>query len=345
LRLNVLSVAYPFAPVRPDTPGGAEQVLSMLDSGLMKEGHNSIVIASAESRTRGILLKGPVLNGRIDEQMKTKVRQEFSNMIGVALRRWDIDLVHMHGLDFETYMPPPGPPVLVTLHLPVQWYSPKALWNDRPGTFLHCVSATQRKKAPPGVALIPDMENGIELGEFGRRIEKKKYVFALGRICPEKGFHLAMDAAKLAGMPIILAGDVFPYETHERYFREEILPRLNSSRCRYIGPVGPVPKRRLMTEAECLVVPSLAPETSSLVAMEALACGTPVVAFPSGALAEIIEHGKTGFLVNNIYEMAEAITNALSLDSAVCRKTAEERFSSEKMVKKYLQLYRRVVKT
>jgi glycosyltransferase involved in cell wall biosynthesis len=345
LKLNVLSVAYPFAPVKPDTPGGAEQVLAMIDSGLIRKDHNSIVIASGDSRPRGILLSGPVLKGRIDEEIKREVRQEYRYLIGAALDKWDIDLVHMHGLDFETYLPPAGPPVVVTLHLPVHWYSPEALSPNRPGTFLHCVSATQRKSAPPEVALMPEIENGVQLDNFKTAITRRKYVLALGRICPEKGYHLAFDAAKLAGIPMVLAGDVFPYETHERYFSEEILPRLDGCSSRFIGPVGPVRKRMLMAEAVCLLVPSLVPETSSLAAMEALACGTPVVAFPSGALSEIVEHGRTGYLVNNIFEMAEGITAAWSLDNELCRKTAEERFSSERMLNQYLGLYRRIAQS
>ena len=103
---------------------------------------------------------------------------------------------------------------------------------------------------------------------------------ALGRICPEKGYHIALDAAARAGVPMVLAGEVFRYPAHEQYFRDEIAPRLDASR-RFIGPVGLHRKRRLLSEARCLLAPSLAPETSSLVAMEALACGTPVIAFPA----------------------------------------------------------------
>jgi glycosyltransferase involved in cell wall biosynthesis len=140
-------------------------------------------------------------------------------------------------------------------------------------------------------------------------------------------------------LPALLAGEVFRYEAHERYFRQEILPRLDGPR-RFIGPVGMARKRRLLFAARCLLVPSLAPETSSLVAMKALACGTLVVAFPSGALPDIVEHGKTGLLVQDERETADAIEAAGHLSPDVCRQTAQRRFSLDRMLQRYFAVYR-----
>jgi glycosyltransferase involved in cell wall biosynthesis len=122
-----------------------------------------------------------------------------------------------------------------------------------------------------------------------------------------------------------------------------VQPRLDRQ-CRHLGPVGFARKRRLLTAARCLLVPSLAPETSSLVAREALACGTPVVAFPNGALPETVEDGETGFLVRTVEEMAEAIERAQSLSPDRCREVAAERFSLEAMTTRYIDLYRRLVR-
>ena len=143
-------------------------------------------------------------------------------------------------------------------------------------------------------------------------------------------------------MPALLAGQVFRYAAHEQYFQHEIVPRLNSIR-RFIGPIGGVRKRRLLARARCLLVPSLVPETSSLVAMEALACGTPVIAFPVGALPDIVEHGKTGFLVHNVQEMAEAMAAAESLEPARCHATAQRRFALDAMIERYFGVYRCLV--
>jgi glycosyltransferase involved in cell wall biosynthesis len=160
----------------------------------------------------------------------------------------------------------------------------------------------------------------------------------LGRICPEKGQHLGLQAMHAAETMGLLAGEVFPYAEHQAYFENRIKPLLDQHR-RFLGPVGFNRKRRLLAGARCLLVPSLAAETSSLVTMEALACGTPVIAFPVGALPEVIEHGRTGFLVNDVHEMTEAIARADSLDRSACRRAAETRFASDRMTAAYLRLY------
>lgn len=343
MKRTVLIAAYPFAPVSADAAGGAEQVVSMLDSALVRAGHRSVVAACGGSETKGHHIALPVPDGPLDERTRGIVHERYREAVREALATRNIDIVHMHGLDFDRYLPPAGPPVLVTLHLPVHWYPPAIFSLERPRTYLHCVSSAQRRECPRGAALLPEIENGVPVDDLYTGVSKRDFVVSLGRICPEKGFHIALDAARRAGTAMFLAGEVFRYETHERYFHEEIAPRLDGRRYRFIGRAGFERKRRLLTAARCLLVPSLAPETSSLVAMESLACGTPVVAFRSGALADIIEHGKTGFLVQDGYEMAGAIREAARLDPGYCRKVAGARFSARAMTDKYLDLYERLV--
>jgi glycosyltransferase involved in cell wall biosynthesis len=339
MTLRVLNVAFPFAPVGPDAVGGAEQVLTSLDRALVSAGHQSIVVACEGSQTAGTLLATPRPAGTIAAAGRELARRRHRAAIERALRRWRVDLVHMHGLDFHAYLPSPGPPVLATLHLPPEWYPPDALFPARPHTFLHCVSPSQRARCPAGMRLLPDVPNGVAVDAFAAGHAKRGFALTLGRICPEKGCHLALEAARRAGVPLLIAGEVFGYEAHETYFAREILPRLDRQR-RFIGPVGFARKRRLLTAASCVLVPSLAPETSSLVAMEALACGTPVIAFPAGALPEIVEHGRTGFIVQDEAEMADAIHAAARLDPETCRSTARARFSLERTIERYFSLYR-----
>jgi glycosyltransferase involved in cell wall biosynthesis len=340
---TILNVAYPLAPVGPDAAGGAEQILTQLASAIVRAGHRSLVIACG-GVTEGELLVPDQLEERFHDSRRNAVLERHRNTVHEALRRWPIDLVHLHGIDFHGYLPPPGVPVLVTLHLPPAWYPPEVFWLKRPRTYLQCVSNAQRESCPPSSRLLPTIENGVPVAKLPRPHAKRQFALALGRVCREKGFHLALDAATLAATPLILAGEVFPYEAHQAYFKNEITPRLGS-RHRFIGPVGFAQKSRLLSAARCLLVPSLAPETSSLVAMEALACGTPVIAFASGALPEIVDHGRTGFLVNDQKEMAEAIQAVGSLNPEICRQVAKERFSIERMTDRYLDCYRRLIET
>jgi glycosyltransferase involved in cell wall biosynthesis len=264
--------------------------------------------------------------------------------IAEALARWPVDLIHAHGIDFAEHLPAPGPPTLITLHLPAEFYPPDAVSVARPLTWFNCVSATQQRSFPPLPTMLPPIWGGVPIERLQARHAKRNFALTLGRVCPEKGFHLALDAAEIAGVPLLIAGQVFPYPYHQHYFETEIQPRLGP-RARFLGPVGFARKRRLLSAACCLLVPSLVAETGSLVAMEALACGTPVVAFPAGALAEIVEPGVTGFLVSDAREMAEAMVKTAEIDPEQCRAAARRRFSLDRMVERYFAVYERLAAT
>ena len=344
MSLTILSVAYPLAPIGPDAVGGAEQVLSQLDCALVEAGHRSIVVAQEGSQTAGTLVAVPREAGLLDEAARERAWARHRRAIVVALERWPVDLIHLHGIDCHAYMPTSGVPTLITLHLPPSWYPDATLWPSRPDTWLHCVSQAQHDACPPSPNFLPPIPNGVPVAALQARHAKRRYALMLGRICPEKGVHLAIEAAKRADIALLIAGEVFPYEAHTRYFAKEVVPRLDEER-RFIGPIGFARKRRLLTAARCLLVPSLASETSSLVAREALACGTPVVAFPNGALTETVEHGHTGFLVRDVDEMAGAIEAARGIEPETCRAIAHARFSLERMIAGYLSVYERLTAT
>ncbi|MGX9572481.1 glycosyltransferase [Mesorhizobium sp. f-mel] len=337
MTLTVLNVAYPLAPVGPDAVGGAEQVLSMLDQALVRAGHGSIVIGCQGSKAAGVLIETPAEPGVLDDAAKKRAQRSHRAAIDVARARWPIDVVHLHGIDFDAYLPGHGP-TLVSLHLPLDWYPSDALRPIRDDLWLHAVSAAQQRTAPPGAKLVAPIPNGVDIDALSGRQSKRNFALVLSRICPEKGIHLALDAAKQAGVPLVIGGKVYPYETHTLYFRDEVQPRLDQQR-RFLGPLGFTAKRRFLNAARCLVIPSLAAETSSLVAMEAMACGTPVVAFPNGALPGVVEHGRTGFLVNDVHEMAGAIVAASRLDAEICRAEARRRFSLDQMISSYMDAY------
>jgi glycosyltransferase involved in cell wall biosynthesis len=341
MRLTVLNVSYPLAQVSFGTPGGAEQVLATIDEALVRAGHLSLVLAPEGSRCYGLLLPTAALPSKLDDAARFAVQQQHRSALKRALANFRVDVVHLHGLDFLNYLPHFEVPVVVTLHLPPGWYPPEVFQIERPRTYLVCVSRSQAQACPPHARIERVIQNGVPLSRFRKGRVKSSYVLGLGRICPEKGFDRAMDAASSAGTPFLLAGTAFGYPAHLEYFDQEIRPRLKNGH-RFLGQVGSQRKRYLLTGARCVLIPSLAPETSSLVAMEAMACGTPVVAFPAGALSELIDHGRTGFLVHDVKEMEEAIPAADTLDPATCRREAENRFSADRMFEEYLQLYHNV---
>lgn len=376
MTLTVVSVAYPFAPVTVDPAGGAEQVLAQLDRALVAAGHRSIVVATEGSVTADELVTIPASAGEIDNTQRAAAHAQLAARLGNVLHNNDVDLVHLHGIDFAAYLPLPGVPVLVTLHLPLDWYPAGALTPHREGVWFNPVSAeqatginfVQAKWSPPRrrgsikvdeltpmdarrrgddafdeckTQLLPPIPNGVDTDLYTPSSAKQDYALILGRVAPEKGFHDALHAAKLAGVPLLAAGAVFPYAAHQRYFNEELAPRFDSAR-RWLGPVHGAAKRRLLAEARCMLIPSTARETSSLVAMEALASGTPVIAYRNGALPGIIDDGVTGYLVDDVASMAAAIERIGAIDPAVCRAAACERFPLQRTTDGYLDLYHRL---
>lgn len=336
--LTVLTVAYPFAPIGVSAPGGAEQIVATLDAALVAQGWQSLVVAHAGSKVAGSLIAISVSEGFITARVRGAVENQVQAAIDRVLARSCVDLVHLHGFDFHRYHFPPDVPVLVTLHLPPSWY-PDQIWSSPDNYTLQCVSRSQREKCPAAVGhRMVVIENGVRIPAISWA-RNRSFALMLSRICPEKNLHVGVQAARLARIPVLLAGDVFPYPEHVRYFQERLRPLFGRGRARLLPAVGGKQKAKLLSRAACLLLPTLAPETSSLVAMEAAAAGTPVCAFPSGEIVNIVEEGRTGFLVNSAEEMADAIGRLNEIDPKVCRAVAAERFSASRMIEKYLYLY------
>ncbi len=360
----ILSVAFPYAPVGECAIGGAEVILSGIEAALPRLGFRSVVVAHAASKPHGRLYPTAVPEGEITEAVRAATEASQQRQIDRALAENPTALVHMHGLDFHCYRIPAHLPVLVTLHLPPAWY-PEAIWSLPANYQFVCVSKTEREACPERVRdRILVVANGVPLPDAVTLRTEGRYALMLSRICAEKNIHTALDAARLAGISALVAGEVFPYGAHQRYYAEEIQPRLTGSghshtarthnaavqaEARFLGPVSGAAKARLLARAACLLLPSLAPETSSLVAMEALAAGVPVIAMASGAVPEIVEDGRTGFLIRPepgtgpaaARALADAIGRLPLLNRSTCRIVAEQRFSLDPMLETYGELYRR----
>ena len=340
--MTILTVAYPLLPVGPDAGGGAEQIASLVERGMVAAGHRSIVIAAPGSETSGELIESaaaPLRAGDITDDVRRNAQRIHRECIGQALERYPIDLIHFHGLDFFSYVPQQDLPMLATLHLPVSFY-PASIFEDA-RVQLNCVSHTQARSVT-AQKKFPVVCNGIETRQYRNGSGEKRSLLSLGRICPEKGVHIALDAALRLDTSLVIAGPVHPFRDHQRYFADCIEPLLDEKR-RYIGSVNLETKKALLAGAKCLLIPSLVAETSSLVAMEAISAGTPVIAFRSGALPEIVEHGETGFIVDSPNEMGEAVQRVSAISAETCRLRAQLRFDAERMVDGYSALYRFVV--
>ncbi len=343
--LKVLSVAFPFASVGPHAVGGAEQVLSRIDRALVAAGHTSIVVACEGSETAGELFSFPLpTNGTLSWEDRLRSTRNVQTAIDRALAAHCVDLIHLHGLHLEAYSLPADVPVLISLHLPAACYPPR-VWSRYAGRALFCcASESHRCSLPAEIRNCAIIEDGVPLPPVESRWPKGDFALVLGRICSEKNAHEAFDAGSRAGLRVLLAGEVLPFPEHQQYFRDHIEPRVRSvERGRpqhaFLGRLQEPQKQALLARAKCLLHPTLAPETSSLVAMEALAAGTPVIAYRSGAIPEIVEDGVTGFLVDNVEQMAEALRRVHLISSDACRAAAQRRFSASRMIRGYFDLY------
>jgi glycosyltransferase involved in cell wall biosynthesis len=346
----VLYVAYPLLPVTDASCGGAEQVLLTLERALSRRGWATTTAACSGSEMSGVVYTtGHAGNGSLAaaEWHEARHAQKIIELVAVrdAIGR-GFELIHDHSGSFFNRAHDVDVPLLATLHLPRSFY-PESFFARRPrNLYFNCVSESQCKHFADVPQMLGAIPNGIQLERFALETRKHDYLLWLGRICHEKGAHVALDAAHDAGVPIIMAGKVYPFAYHQQYFEREIVPRLQrmGSNARFVDSPSLADKIALLRGARAVLVSSLAEETSSLVAMEAAACGTPVIACRRGALPEVIDDGETGILVNNKDEMVRAVTRVKRIHPRICHAYAQRNFSSTRMADGYQALYERVAK-
>lgn len=344
--LRILYVAYPLSPVSDESCGGAEQVLQMLERASFARGHHTTIAACSGSRASGELVV-TIAHSSPDEF--DAVQKKHFAAVRRLLRERELagqpfDLVHDHSGAFWQQASGFASPVLATLHLPRSFYPAEIFADLAPNVFLNCVSRSQAASFAGVAGLLGFVPNGIEAERFEFQPRKSDYLLWLGRICEEKGAHIALDIGLRAGLPVVLAGGLYPFSYHHQYFVREIEPRLGrlGNQARVVHNPSFTQKVALLAGARAVLIPSLVDETSSLVAMEAMACGTPVIAFRRGALAEIVADGITGFLVESEEEMQDALARLPQLDPRAARQIVLEKYSSARMAQDYEQLYREV---
>jgi glycosyltransferase involved in cell wall biosynthesis len=345
---RILYTAYPLTPVNMESAGGAEQMLATLEAEMFRRGHVTTVAACRGSRVCGEVVpvsEASAQNDRFHEVNAASL-ERIAELVAERQRSaLAFDLIHDTGGCLRPIAAGLPAPVLMTLHLPRYFYPPQTFRDVPENVTFNCVSESQRAWFRDVAQVVGVVPNGIALERFTPQWQKSDYLLWLGRICHEKGAHLALDAAERAGLPIVVAGQVYPISAHQRYFRRWILPRLRRRKhpARLVLRPTLAEKLDLLRNARALLAPSLVDETSSLVAMEAMACGTPVVAFARGALPEVVRHEETGLLVRSLREMVEAVRRVHLISPWACRRVAETRFSAARMADDYERLYEQVL--
>lgn len=331
-------IAPPWVAVPPPAYGGTEAVVDRLARGLAATGHDVTLFTIGESTCpvrrlwRYETAAAPMENSPL----------ELAHVLSAYEALTDVDVVHDHTLlgPFVALQRRHHPAVVSTIH---SQFTPEARTAHRATAGrvpLICISQSQRSQAPeiPVAAVI---HHGIDVDRFPLGDGSGGYLVFLGRMSPDKGAHTAIAIAREAGLPLKLAAKMREKD-EKRYFRSEVEPLLGDG-IEYVGEVDNDGRLDLLQNAAALLNPIQWPEPFGLVMIEALACGTPVIARAVGSTPEIVEHGRTGFLCESDDEMVAAAARIGTIDRAACREAASTRFSTERMVADHVAVYETVL--
>ena len=227
-------------------------------------------------------------------------------------------------------------PAISTLHGRLDTPGLQALYSTFPNVPIVSISESQRK--PIAANWVGNIHHGLPANLYNLTLKPEGYLAFIGRISPDKRVDRAVEIARRCGLPIKIAAKVDPFD--KEYFEQEIKPLLDLPFVEYIGEIGESDKNTFLGNALALLFPIDWPEPFGLVMIEAMACGTPVIAFENGSVKEIISDGTTGFIVNSIDEVVMRVRQVSRLSRTVCRKIFETRFTSHRMALDYVNLYR-----
>ncbi len=330
------------SPIAWRTPprhyGPWEYVVHLLAEGLVQAGVDVTLFATADSLTSGTLQAVCPHPYEEDRSLDPKV-WECLHIAQVFESAGQFDLIHNH-FDFLplSYSRLTATPVVTTIHgfssdriLPVY-----QAYNDH----VHYVSISHADRCPD-LSYCATVYHGIRPDDFTFQDKPGSYLLYFGRIHPDKGTREAIEISESFGMPLLMAGII----QDEEYYHSQILPHVDGQSVIYLGSVGPDIRSQLLGEAYALLHPIAFAEPFGLSIVEAMACGTPVVAFSRGSMPEVIEDGKTGFLVGNVEEAIDALKQIPNIDRRDCRRRVENLFSQERMVKDYLKVYHQILGT
>ncbi|HEU0217057.1 MAG TPA: glycosyltransferase family 4 protein [Stellaceae bacterium] len=339
--MKIAQVAPLMEAVPPKLYGGTERIVSYLTDQLAELGHEVTLFASGDSVTRATLESVWPCALRLDRAIRDYLAPHIVMLEQVARRADEFDIIHLH-LDYLGYpiLRRAATPFLATLHgrLDLPELSPLyATFDDVP---VVSISNSQREPLPhaPYVATVP---HGIPARLLLLGFGAGGYLAFLGRISPEKAPDAAIRIAAAAGMPLKIAAKVDNVD--RQYFAEHIEPMLGAAHVEFIGEIGDADKSEFLGNAAGLLFPIAWREPFGLAMIEAMACGTPVVAFRNGSVPEVIDEGVTGFIVDDEEAAAHAARQLRGLDRARIRRVFEERFTARRMAEDYVTIYRGLI--
>jgi glycosyltransferase involved in cell wall biosynthesis len=349
--LRIAQIAPPFETVPPSHYGGTERVISTLTEELVRRGHEVTLFASADSRTSACLV--PTVRKALWHQ--DPPYDDFSpfwaiTMGEVAKRMDQFDLVHSH-LDFWGFPLSclSSVPVVTTLHGRLDLPQLQPLYRAFPDVPLVSISLAQRRPVP-WANFVGNVYHGVDLDQYTPNLQGGDYLAFIGRISPEKGLDTAIRVARRVGKPLhVAARKPLPFmddpnaQRDWEYFEGVIQPLLEYEHVTFVGEIAAREKDEFLGHAAALLFPICWPEPFGLVMIEALACGTPVLALAEGSVPEVIQHGVTGLVCQTEDELVASVSHIGELDRATCRRVAEQRFSPAVMADGYEQVYRRLV--
>jgi glycosyltransferase involved in cell wall biosynthesis len=340
--LRIAQVAPLIESIPPVTYGGIERIVHYLTEALIDLGCELTVFASRDSQTRGRLIscRGQSIRldpGRSDPLAAALLQLE---MVRTTAARFDILHFHHDTLHMALFRDM-APKTITTLHSRLDTKDYPRFYQTFNSFPLVAISDSQRQQLPEA-GWQQTIHHGLPEHLYRYTVPKgQPYLAFLGRFSPDKGFEHAVMIAERAGLPLRVAAK--RCNEHAAYFDDVVVPLLKRPHVTYLGEVDDVGKQSLLGEALALLFPISWPEPFGLVMLEAMACGTPVIAFASGAVTEIIASGLTGYIVRNTTEAIAALRLLERLDRARIRQRFEERFTARRMAEDYLALYKKQV--
>ena len=339
--MRIAQVAPLFESVPPKYYGGTERVVSYLTEELVRQGHEVTLFASDDSVTKAHLVAACRRSLRLDKHCVDQMAHQILMLEHVFQRAADFDIVHFH-VDYLHFPLSRRQPItdVTTLHGRLDIPDLVPLYQEFGD--MPVISISNAQRAPlPWVNWQATVYHGLPAELYQFRAEPGSYLAFLGRISPEKRVDRAIKIANQVQIPLKIAAKVDPVD--KQYFESVIKPLLRDRLVEFVGEIGDEEKNEFLGNAYALLLPIDWPEPFGLVMVEAMACGTPVIARRDGAVPEVIEQGNTGFIVKELKDAVKAVRRVPELSRKRCREVFEQRFTATRMAHDYLEVYQRLI--